>query len=82
VQRAVDIPWQDMDGVATLGLTAGASAPDVLIEEVINALRANYNVTVEEVAITKESVIFNIPRLLREAEDHRASTIPVSATSQ
>lgn len=82
VQRAVDIPWQDMDGVATLGLTAGASAPDVLIEEVINALRARYNVTVEEVAITKESVIFNIPRLLREAEDHRASTIPVSATSQ
>lgn len=73
VQRAIDIPWGQLDNTKTLGLTAGASAPDVLIEEVINALRGRYAVSVEEVAITKESVIFNIPRLLREAEDNRSS---------
>lgn len=69
VQRATDIPWQAIEDIKTLGLTAGASAPDVLIQEVIDALKARYSVTVEEVAITKESVIFNIPRLLREAEE-------------
>lgn len=74
VQRATDIPWQAIEGMKTLGLTAGASAPDVLIQEVINALKEKYTVTVEEVAITKESVIFNIPRLLREAEDKIAAT--------
>ncbi len=76
VQRASDIPWDRIEGVRTMGLTAGASAPDVLIEEVIAALRSKYQVTVEEVAITKESVIFNIPRLLREAEEKRT---PASA---
>jgi 4-hydroxy-3-methylbut-2-enyl diphosphate reductase len=71
VPRAADIPWGEIAGTGLLGLTAGASAPDVLIEEVINALRARYDVTVEEIAITKENVTFNIPRLLREAEDRR-----------
>ena len=71
VPRAVDIPWAELGGIGRLGLTAGASAPDVLIEEVISALRARYEVTVEEIAITKENVIFNIPRLLRDAEENR-----------
>ena len=71
VPRATDIPWDEIKGAGLLGLTAGASAPDVLIEEVIDALRARYDVTVEEIAITKENVIFNIPRLLREAEGRR-----------
>lgn len=69
VQRASDIPWDQITEVSLLGLTAGASAPDVLIDEVINALRDKRDVSVEEVAITKESVVFNIPRLLRDAED-------------
>ncbi len=69
VPRAADIPWDSLSGIRQLGLTAGASAPDVLINEVIDAVRSRYDVTVEEVAITKENVIFNIPRLLREAED-------------
>ena len=73
VQRATDIPWAEINNVKTLGLTAGASAPDVLIEEVINALRERCEVSVEEVAITKESVVFNIPRLLRDAEERQAS---------
>lgn len=71
VPRASEIPWAELAGIHELGLTAGASAPDVLIEEVIQALRARYDVTVEEIAITKENVFFNIPRLLREAEDKR-----------
>jgi 4-hydroxy-3-methylbut-2-enyl diphosphate reductase len=69
VQRATDIPWPEIANIKTLGLTAGASAPDVLIEEVLNALREQRNVTVEEVAITRENVVFNIPRLLRDAEE-------------
>ncbi len=71
VPRATDIPWGELVGLTRMGLTAGASAPDVLIEEVISALRTRYEVTVEEIAITKENVIFNIPRLLRDAEENR-----------
>jgi 4-hydroxy-3-methylbut-2-en-1-yl diphosphate reductase len=70
VQRAQDIPWQALEGVEILGLTAGASAPDILIEEVIESLKTHYkSVTVEEIVLTRENVVFNIPRLLREAED-------------
>lgn len=64
VQRAGDIDWRWFDGVNTLGLTAGASAPDVLVEEVIGAIRENFAVSVEEVSITKENVVFKIPRIL------------------
>jgi 4-hydroxy-3-methylbut-2-enyl diphosphate reductase len=64
IQRAVDIDWTMLDGVATLGLTAGASAPDVLIEEVIEACRARFDVAVEEVRITEENVVFKVPRIL------------------
>ena len=66
VQRANDIDWAWLEGVKTLGLTAGASAPDVLVEEVITAIRDKYDAKVEEVRITDENVIFNIPRVLRE----------------
>lgn len=64
IQRAAEIDWAMFEGVQTLGLTAGASAPDVLIEEVIEACRARYDVTVEEVRITEENVIFKVPRIL------------------
>lgn len=69
VQRAAEIDWKWFDNIKTLGLTAGASAPDVLIEEVIAAARERFDVTLEEVAITKENVVFNIPRILRDAEE-------------
>lgn len=69
VQRASDIDWSWFDHIHTLGLTAGASAPDVLIEEVILAIREKFDVQVEEVSITKENVVFNIPRILRDAEE-------------
>jgi len=65
IQRAADIDWGMFDeNVKTLGLTAGASAPDVLVEEVIDAFRQHYDVRVEEVKITDENVIFKVPRVL------------------
>lgn len=68
VERAEGLSYEFLDGVDILGLSAGASAPDILIEEVIEALKSKYEVTVEEVAHTEENVVFNIPRILRDAE--------------
>ncbi len=65
VQRASDIDWNDLDDIKNVGLSAGASAPEVLVDEVIDALRTRYDVEVKEVAITKEDVEFKIPRVLR-----------------
>lgn len=76
VQRASDIPWSEIENIKVMGLTAGASAPDVLINEVVDALKSKRDVSVEEVAITKESVVFNIPRLLRDAEERIGQTKP------
>jgi len=70
VQDETNIPWESLVNVQTLGLTAGASAPDILIENVITALRQKYAVTVEEIVLTQENVVFNIPRILREAEEN------------
>lgn len=64
VQRASEIDWNWFAGIGTLGLTAGASAPEVLVDEVIDAARAHFDVTVEEVQITKENIVFNVPKVL------------------
>jgi 4-hydroxy-3-methylbut-2-enyl diphosphate reductase len=64
VQRAADIDWTRIGPARTLGLTAGASAPDVLIQEVIDAFRARYEVTVEEIETARETVQFRLPRAL------------------
>jgi 4-hydroxy-3-methylbut-2-enyl diphosphate reductase len=72
VQRAAEIDWAWFDSIQTLGLTAGASAPDVLIDEVIAAASERFDVVVEEVIIREENVIFNIPRILRDAEERAA----------
>ena len=66
VQRAADIDWRALDGVRTLGLTAGASAPEVLVDEVVAACRERYEVTVETVETAQERVEFKVPRVLRE----------------
>ena len=67
VQRAVEIDWRALDGITALGITAGASAPQVLIDEVIDAFRARYDVTVEVVETAQENVEFKVPRVLRES---------------
>lgn len=66
VQRATDIDWRALDGITTMGITAGASAPEVLINEVIDAFGDRFDVTVEMVETAKENVEFKVPRVLRE----------------
>jgi 4-hydroxy-3-methylbut-2-enyl diphosphate reductase len=65
VQRAADIDWRALAGARTVGITAGASAPEVLVEEVIAAFRDRYRVTLELVETARESVEFKVPRVLR-----------------
>ncbi len=64
--RADQIDWRAIDGVRNVGVTAGASAPEVLIDEVIDAFRARYDVTVEIVETAQENIEFKVPRVLRE----------------
>ncbi len=66
VQRASDIDWRALDGISSMGITAGASAPEVLIDEVVNAFHDRYEVTVEMVETAVENVEFKVPRALRE----------------
>ncbi len=67
VQRAGDIDWRALQGVSSIGVTAGASAPEVLIEEVIDAIKARYDVTTSAVETAVENVEFKVPRVLRAA---------------
>lgn len=66
VMRAADIDWRALDGIRTVGVTAGASAPEVLVDEVIAAFRDRYDVTLELVETARERVEFKVPRVLRE----------------
>ena len=66
VQRAADIDWRALQGAHAIGLTAGASAPEVLVNEVIDAFRARYAVTLDLVETTVEDIEFKVPRILRE----------------
>ncbi|MHA6265270.1 4-hydroxy-3-methylbut-2-enyl diphosphate reductase [uncultured Aliiroseovarius sp.] len=66
VQRATEIDWRAIDGIRSVGLTAGASAPQVLVDEVIDAFRDRFDVTVERVETAKEDIEFKVPRVLRE----------------
>jgi 4-hydroxy-3-methylbut-2-enyl diphosphate reductase len=67
VQQAADIPWSDLGNIGMLGVTAGASAPELLVTEIIDAFRERFDVTVEAVVTTEERIAFNVPRELREA---------------
>ena len=64
LQRAADLDWSLLDGVGTVGLTAGASAPESLVVETLSALGQAFHVVVEEIEVTRESVRFNVPRAL------------------
>ncbi|MFZ1727110.1 MAG: 4-hydroxy-3-methylbut-2-enyl diphosphate reductase [Albidovulum sp.] len=66
VQRAADIDWRALNGIGAIGVTAGASAPEVLVNEVIDACRARFEVTLEPVETALENVEFKVPRVLRE----------------
>ncbi len=64
IDDASAIDWTWFDDVKTLGLSSGASAPEVLVQGVVEAARARFNVTTEEVIIVEEDVVFNLPRVL------------------
>lgn len=64
IERAADIDWHWFDNVKTLAITAGASAPEVLIEEVVGAIKARFDCLVEEVSLKEENVTFKIPKIL------------------
>jgi 4-hydroxy-3-methylbut-2-enyl diphosphate reductase len=66
VQRATDIDWRSLNGITSIGITAGASAPELLIKEVIDAFHKRFDVTIEKVETAIENVEFKIPRILRE----------------
>ena len=66
VQRASDIDWRALAGIRSVGITAGASAPEVLVDEVIDAFANRFDLTVEPVETAKEDVEFKVPRILRE----------------
>jgi len=66
VMRGTDIDWRALEGIGSIGITAGASAPEVLINEVIDAFKDRYDVTVEQVETAVENVEFKVPRVLRE----------------
>jgi 4-hydroxy-3-methylbut-2-enyl diphosphate reductase len=61
IRTEADIDWSWLDGVRTLGLTAGASAPEVLVERVIAACRGRFDVATEEVAVAREDIYFKPP---------------------
>jgi 4-hydroxy-3-methylbut-2-enyl diphosphate reductase len=64
VQRAADIDWSLLAGIERLGITAGASAPEVLVEEVVAACRERFEVSVQNVSGVVEDVIFKLPKEL------------------
>jgi 4-hydroxy-3-methylbut-2-enyl diphosphate reductase len=68
VQRAADIDWSRFGAIASLGVTAGASAPEVLVEEVLDAFAQRYALKVETMSATEENMYFPLPRALRSSE--------------
>jgi 4-hydroxy-3-methylbut-2-enyl diphosphate reductase len=65
LQRAADIDWGRLGGIGSLGVTAGASAPEVLVEEMLDAFAQRYALNVETMAATEENMFFPLPRPLR-----------------
>ena len=64
VQRAADLNWDWLENVGALGLSAGASAPEILVDEVIDALKKQRDVRIKEISITQENVHFKVPSIL------------------
>ncbi|MDE1151513.1 MAG: 4-hydroxy-3-methylbut-2-enyl diphosphate reductase [Micavibrio sp.] len=64
--KAEDIPWDELKDIRTLGLTAGASAPEVLVQRVIDRAREDFDVSLQTTVVAEETVIFKIPKLLTQ----------------
>ncbi|MEO0672926.1 MAG: 4-hydroxy-3-methylbut-2-enyl diphosphate reductase [Pseudomonadota bacterium] len=74
VQRATDIPWDEIADARVIGITAGASAPEVLVNEVVDALGERFSTSIEIIKTADERVAFNIPRALRDPAPASAPT--------
>jgi len=72
VQRASEIPWDRIGQISTLGLSAGASAPEIIVDEIVDAFRARFDVTVELAITATETEEFPVMRVLRDVELTRA----------
>ncbi len=68
VQRASEIPWEEMDDVRVLGLSAGASAPEIIVDEIIDSFRGHFDVTVDLAITAEENEEFPVVRALRDIE--------------
>lgn len=66
LQRANDINWQWLENIDTLGISAGASAPEILVEEVINILKQKFNTQVDFITAAEENVTFKLPPILKQ----------------
>ncbi|MEL7231262.1 MAG: 4-hydroxy-3-methylbut-2-enyl diphosphate reductase, partial [Pseudomonadota bacterium] len=67
ISSAESINWDSVDKAETIGLSAGASAPEYLMDGVLAALRSRYDVTEREIRVTEEKVVFRLPRQLLKA---------------
>ncbi len=67
IQRAAELDWAFLEGVGTLGITAGASAPELLVRELVDRLAERYELIEREVETTRESIAFKLPRGLEAA---------------
>jgi 4-hydroxy-3-methylbut-2-en-1-yl diphosphate reductase len=67
VQRAADLPWDFLDGVTTLGISAGASAPETLVRELVDRLAERFEIVETEVETAREDIAFKLPRGLEAA---------------
>ncbi len=67
IQRASDIDWRSLAGIKSIGITAGASAPEVLVNEVVDAFSSRFDTTIEIVETAQENISFKIPKILRES---------------
>ncbi|AZO25156.1 4-hydroxy-3-methylbut-2-enyl diphosphate reductase [Mesorhizobium sp. M1E.F.Ca.ET.045.02.1.1] len=68
VQRASEIPWDEIGGISTLGLSAGASAPEIIVDEIIDAFRQRFDVTIDLAITATETEDFPVMRVLRDVE--------------
>jgi 4-hydroxy-3-methylbut-2-enyl diphosphate reductase len=64
IQDAGEIDWSSLRGISRLGISAGASAPEILVTEVVHALEERFDITIQEVSGASENVTFKLPRIL------------------
>lgn len=67
VQRANEIDWRSLENIRSVGVTAGASAPEVLVNEVVEAFQQRFSVTIQKVETAQENISFKVPKILRQS---------------